>query len=487
MTLKNVFEYINSVAKKTPLIRSGFYFALKPYWRVRNLVLGRYGVLRNLARYIKNILRLIFYTYLYRYKFFKLLASSIRRCKTVLSKLQIIVAHGIAAKNYSMSKRSEFILKNNIPCFVIKHSFELEIDGPKFIGVYDFSPIGEKTVILAQAQLDISTYTDAFVMGGTNFTRIDNTIIHPDQYIAARDVCPAELNGIARINLKNNSVSLYAGDAKVYINAISLLGCCTGNYAHWLTETLPKLLLLDSIEAFNDYPLLVDSWIHPNFIASINLVKKHNRELVFVPRWKTLKIQNLIDISPPAYVPPEYRAFHEEQQLETPRSADFPFSRYALNMLRNRAHEALEIEPPQVGCKIYLHRSRESCGNTRYVKNVADIEKLVSSYGYRFLDPAKLSFDEQVKVFSQASHVISPLGAALSNLIFTYPSCRVLGLSPYYDNANYYYFSNFMGVLGHELSYVLGKQVTETGHPFHRDYEINIAALKAALDIMSRD
>lgn len=487
MNLKNIFKHINLDVKKMPFTRSVFYLAAIPYRHIRNLVLGGYGTLKKLARYIKEILRTIFYTHLYKYTFFKLAVSFIRRIRTTLSKIRIMVAHGIAAKNYGMSTRSEFIIKNGIPCIIIKQALDLEIDGPKFIGTYDFIPTGEKTVKLIQNQLDISVYTNAFVMGGTNFTRIDDTIVHPDQYIAVRDVCPAELNGIARINLKSNSVSLYAGDAKIYKNAISLLGCCTGNYAHWLTETLPKLLLLDSMEAFSDYPLLVDSWIHPNFIASINLVRKNIRELIFVPRWKTLQIQNLIDVSPPAYVPPEYRTLHERQLLETPRSTDFPFSRHALNLLRDRAHEALKIEPPKIECKIFLHRPRESCGNTRYVKNIADVEKLVKLYGYTFLDPAKLSFEEQVKVFSEASHVISPLGAALSNMIFAYPKCRILGLSPYYENANYYYFSNFMGVLGHELHYVLGEQVTETGHPFHRDYEINIAALKVALDIMSID
>jgi capsular polysaccharide biosynthesis protein len=94
---------------------------------------------------------------------------------------------------------------------------------------------------------------------------------------------------------------------------------------------------------------------------------------------------------------------------------------------------------------------------------------------------------DQVAAFASASKVVSPLGAALSNMIFAPKGCKVLGLSPYYKNASYYYFSNFMGVLGHDLHYVLGKQINDNGHPFHRDYEIDLDALKLALDLMDSD
>jgi len=44
-----------------------------------------------------------------------------------------------------------------------------------------------------------------------------------------------------------------------------------------------------------------------------------------------------------------------------------------------------------------------------------------------------------------------------------------------------------MGALGHNFHYVLGKQINDGGHPFHRDYEIDMTALRLALDLMDLD
>ena len=100
------------------------------------------------------------------------------------------------------------------------------------------------------------------------------------------------------------------------------------------------------------------------------------------------------------------------------------------------------------------------------------------------LDPAKLSFQDQILAFRGVEKIISPLGAALANAIFTKPGCKIIGLSPYYHNANYYYFSNFMATLGHEMYYVLGPQNDTGGHPLHKDYGIDIKAFSEAIEFL---
>lgn len=460
---------------------------LKLFWWPRSVGARIYWKVRWLRQALKEKAREFFYKYLFKYSFFKKTRSFIRLLSSFIFKLKIIVTHGLKAKKYKHSTRSSFINSKTSKSIEFYSGGFLEIAGPKFIGSYDFKPIGDERVILEQPKIDIAFIENAIVMGGTNYIIINNIIVHPDQYIPTRDVCPAELHGIAKLDLNEHTTSLYTGEARKINKAISLLGCCTGNYAHWLTETLPKLLFIDSLQGFDEYPLLVDSWIHPNFIDSINLIKKFDRELIRVSRWESVQVESLIDISPTAYVPPEHRYFHEKKILGIPCANDFPFSYMALNLLKNQALHILKIEAPEKRQKIFLHRSKGSCGNTRHVKNIDAVAEVMKSHGYIFLDPASLSFNEQVVVFSTASHIVSPLGAALSNMIFAPTGCKVIGLSPYYENANYYYFSNFMGVLGHQLHYILGHQVSDTGHILHRDYEVNIDSLKMALHIINQD
>ncbi|WP_421548527.1 glycosyltransferase family 61 protein [Pseudomonas sp. QD4] len=455
------------------------FLRLKPY------LLKIYWALYHFRQNIRSILKVVYHSYLARFALFRSTLAHIRKTKTWLLKVKAAVQLKLYAKRYSLVSHSAFKQAHDIISIPFNEGGTISIKGPAFLGRYDFSPIGDKTINLCQPKLETLKLQNVTLMGGTNYILAQGFVIHPDQYDPNRDICPAELNGIARVNPREHSIFIVFEGKRVVEKAISLLGCCTGNYAHWLTETLPKVLIVDGIADFDDYPLLIDSWIHPNFIDSINLICKIRRPLIRVNRWEAVHVGSLVEVSPTAYVPPEYRSFIETKQLRDPDPSDFPFSAVALNLLRDTAHRAMDIEPTAGDVKLFLFRPRESCGNTRLVKNIVEIEQIVRSYGYIFLDPAKLSFNEQAAVFSTASHVVSPLGAAMANLIFTPPGCKVLGLSPYYDNANYYYFSNFMGALGHELNYVLGHQTSEIGHPFNREYAIDLDALKFALESIS--
>lgn len=443
------------------------------------------GILHAMKRNGRALVRAHYHNHLAKFGFFRLALSLTRKLCSELAKGKTILRHQLYAKRYPLINRSDFLAAHLTSIAVFDNGSKKKIKGPRFIGVDNITLNVETDVSLVQPRLDLVNIKNAAIMGGTNYILVNGNVVHPDQYDPARDVCPAELNRVARVDHFSNYVSMVFRSTRAIEKGVSLLGCCTGNYAHWLTETLPKVIIIDNYSDYDDYPLIVDDWIHPNFIESIRLVSAKNRPLIRINRWEAVNVASLVDLSPTAYIPPEYRTFVELQQLSEPDPGDFPFSSIALKLLRETAYKSLSIRAQRGDVKLFLHRPRESCGNIRLVENIDEVESIVRSYGYVFLDPAKLSFEEQVVVFSSASHIISPLGAAMANLIFTPPGCRILGLSPYYDKANYYYFSNFMGALGHDLSYVLGQQTSNIGHPFHRPYAVDLAALSLALDSIS--
>ena len=97
------------------------------------------------------------------------------------------------------------------------------------------------------------------------------------------------------------------------------------------------------------------------------------------------------------------------------------------------------------------------------------------------ITPESMGFTEQVVACVDAEIIIAPIGASLANMIFARSGCKIIVLSPYYDEASYYYYSNLAGVLGHELHYVLGYQINENRHPIHRDYRIKVDDLLLTL------
>lgn len=443
-----------------------------------------YRAVRGVPRRARLAARAVFYRYLFQFRAVKAVRSGLRLASSRLFRLKTRLALGISGQRFSLMPMSRYIEQSHVWTTTIVPARELHICGPRFIGDYEFTPISEAAVCIDEPKLEVSLIRDAVVVGGTNFIFKNSTAVHPDAYIPDRDVSPAELNGIADVNSSERTITICMANGRSVEKAVSLLGSCTGNYAHWLTETLPKLLIVDGIEEFASYPLLVDSWIHPRFVESILLLGATERDLIHVKRWHSAKVGSLIDVTPTAYVPPEDRYFFENKRLGVPRAGDFTFSRVGLNLLRERALAAVHEKLGERHQKLYLYRAHESCGNARHVTNIDEIERLIQDYGYSMLDPAKLTFDEQVVAFSCAQKVVSPLGAALANTIFAPPGCKVVGLSPYYENANYYYFSNFMGALGHEMYYVLGRQVDKGVHLLHMNYEVDIKAFARALEFL---
>ena len=458
------------------------YLLLKSFWTTRAAGYRVFWFTRSLPFRLRFFLRRLFYKYLFQYRPFKIIRHAINAIGSRYFKAKVQLLHGLKGQWHAMELMREFCVRHHTDALILAPAGQQAIAGPRFLGKYSFTPIGEPIVHLNMPEVALHHLQNAAVIGGTNFARVDNKIIYPDVFLPERDVCPAELNGIAKIDLTAKKVSIFAQQGDALKSGVSLLGSCTGNYAHWLIETLPKLPAVDSVQTWNDYPLLVDAWIHPNFVRSIELFNKNRRAIVRVKRWQTVCVDSLIEVTPPAYIPPEYRDFLKTKKISKPSSADFSFSIAALDALRTAAHAAVGGVDRCAPQKLYLSRSPESCGNTRYVTNIDAIEQIVKRYGYTMLDPAKLSFDDQIRAFSNAKKIIAPLGAALANTIFTPPGCKVLGLSAWYHNANYYFFSNLMGALGHTMFYALGQQTDQWGHVAHKNYAVDLRAFNIAIE-----
>ena len=151
-----------------------------------------------------------------------------------------------------------------------------------------------------------------------------------------------------------------------------------------------------------------------------------------------------------------------------------------MDRLREAATRAI-WESARSGTELIYFRRNGNSGNLRGIVNSDEIEEYVRAVGFELIAPASLGFMQQVAACSQAKVIVAPIGAALANMIFAPKGCKILTLAPYYQGANYYYYSNLAGVLGHELHYILGQQIDKGEHPMHRRYNIDLSDLKVAM------
>ena len=378
----------------------------------------------------------------------------------------------------------DFKVQQRITSILIAPSATNKISGPEFIGNYPIKLHRTETVSINMPQIEVIIIPKATVIGGTNLIICGSHAIHPDLMVPARDIVRAELDNVASVDLNRTEICLlWPRRVRRMGKAISLLGECTGNYAHWLIEILPKLLIVDTLKEFDGLPLLVDGWIHPHCRASIELLGLGKRPLIEVGLWKVVHLSDVVEISPPAYIPPESRVYLNECAVPEPDPQIFAYSKIAFEMLRDSAHASVSAYKVKSRRKLYLHRAAKSVGQGRFIVNLEEVERLIYAHGFEMIDPIDLSFVEQIAIFRDASCIISPVGAALANTIFTNPGCKIIALAAFYENADYYFFSNLMGILGHDMRYVLGPQIETTdGHIANRNYFIDIDALREALE-----
>jgi capsular polysaccharide biosynthesis protein len=325
--------------------------------------------------------------------------------------------------------------------------------------------------------LKIYEFPASMVVGGVEFAFVNQMAIHHDLFNPSQHSCPAENLGVVSLSRATNGLELrLTKRAKRISAAVTLIGQCSGNYAHWLTETLPKLPLLDSSDQFSHLPLLVDDGLHPNMYASIQLVSKNCREIIRVKQWEPILLDRLVTVSQPGY---ERYVPHGISSRVAPAYIN-TFSRTALRLLRDAACRALEGYSQSHAPRIYLSRSEKS-GNIRQIENSSTIESVVRAYGAEVITPETMSFMEQVAACINVKTIVGPIGASMANMIFAPPGCKIILLAPYYDQVSYFYYSNLAGVLGHELHYVLGAQIDRGQHPAHRNYYIVEELLMATL------
>ncbi|MCZ6605273.1 MAG: glycosyltransferase family 61 protein [Alphaproteobacteria bacterium] len=124
--------------------------------------------------------------------------------------------------------------------------------------------------------------------------------------------------------------------------------------------------------------------------------------------------------------------------------------------------------------RIYLSRAN---AHARRLLNEAELTSILSQRGFTIIDLAQCSLAEQVSLFSRAEAVVSPHGAALTNLAFVPTGCKVVEL---FNGARPDMYYNLATVVGADYAYAHGDNYA-TESKLHDDFVVPADALVAAL------
>ncbi len=322
---------------------------------------------------------------------------------------------------------------------------------------------------------------NAQVMGKSDLIYFGQNCLHHALYDFDRDFLFEEMHGLVSINPSKRLLRVGDSEVKRTIPAgISLLGCATANYIHWLTETFPKLALLENLEGYKDFPLIMDADLHPNILESIRLLNTDKRELISLKRGEIMSVERLISISPVAYIPFDFRP-----GLELKKGDITPdYALYSPDGLRAVRHKLTELSQSTEGTskkKLFLRRT----GTSRQMSNAAEVEELLLELGFEIVEPETLTLQEQVCLFSKAELIVGAGGAALGNIVFAPEGCHVVVLSTWSPYTIHYYFSNLASILGLRCTLLLCEQANSEhdSHRAHMGQNVPIKSLMRAIQI----
>jgi capsular polysaccharide biosynthesis protein len=116
------------------------------------------------------------------------------------------------------------------------------------------------------------------------------------------------------------------------------------------------------------------------------------------------------------------------------------------------------------------------------VTNGVEIEELLLSNGFVAVEPEKLTFAEQMALFSNVEEVVGSSGAALANLIFLPPTSAVNILIGKLSGTSYWYWQNIACASGKRVNYVLGN-IGTSGAGIHSNFSIDIECIAQKMGI----
>lgn len=236
------------------------------------------------------------------------------------------------------------------------------------------------------------------------------------------------------------------------------------NYFHWITECLPRLSLIANID--KKVPLLVDKDIPNQLFEALQLLNVDQREIIWLKNGIHYRVTKL-------YYPSQLSILHDN--YNSPKyDKDVIYNPKAINFVRDSVLKGFNINSTIPRRKIYVSRK---FSDYRQLLNSSQIEDILVTRGFEIVFPENLSFFAQVKIFSEASMVISQSGAGLANLIFAPKSCKLLVMAGDAPNTNFQGFYALAEIVGISLKFLVGKCVRLKKYAIHSDFYIDTQLL----------
>ena len=270
---------------------------------------------------------------------------------------------------------------------------------------------------------------------------------------------------------KNNIVEAEVG--------YSLGGVQCDHWGHFSLQYLPKLYEIPRIlDCLNGKKLTVflprygDKQIQ--YIVYEYLKQFDQIEVIEVGMNMRIKCKELFYMNKASYI--------MEHSRYTTRAA-WNLSTYSADALKKNFLKDIEKYDEDLKQKIYLDRPT---GMHRIMNNGTEIRRYFEEEGFTVIEDAgKLTLDEKIKLFRNASFLVGPEGTAFMNVIFCRPNTKILKFASFVTAENEF-MSGFYDKHWGLKTVVVCAYHDNKGQP-HENFSISLDLIKKAYNEMKKN
>lgn len=316
----------------------------------------------------------------------------------------------------------------------------------------------------------IAKLNNVLFIAGSRYIIADNNEILHDEEFHFKNSTDADVKYKNANREKNNKLKLdfKTRQAAWLENGINLMHEYNNNYFHFIVETLPRMLLCEEISIPNHIPFIFESNLHPNIITLIALINTSKRPVIYLPPDYIYSIKEMYYVSDVSSIIDSY-SNGEENKLSV-------LSINNIVKIKNRCLEHFsEQQNKKPFRKIYVKRT----GDYRNLVNQNEIEEALKQFGFEIIDTSFLSVESQIQIFNEASFVITPTGAQVTNIVWCQNNIKVIILFSDHPSHQHYLWEILGKANNLSVNINAGLSTTsnDTLYGVHNDYSINVDEL----------
>lgn len=249
----------------------------------------------------------------------------------------------------------------------------------------------------------VARISDALLFGGTD------AIIKDDKFLTDRAEWDKE--GITQYSpwcvdsFDESGVKIKEFDkCEIIEKGISLVKMWSGNYYHFTFESLMRLLLLDHLHEFDNYPILIDSNAYKD---------EKNRKLI---DWCNTS-HTIVVIKPhTAYlikdlIYPSFCTWGVQEKNQLVDGNGVAFYEDTVRILREKVLS--NIIKKDIYKRVFIIR-----GDDRLLNESVIAHQLEQNMGFTIVNPDRLSIEDEISVFYSSEILIGVSGAAFTNIVY---------------------------------------------------------------------